>query len=236
MQESGEVGEHAQAVDWYLEFEAMGVQFVRFIMKSLKSFLVTGFLLAGLTAMTAGESKALFNGKNLEGWHNPYDWGEAWVEDGAIALRASKKFFLVTKEKYSDFKLEVEVMLPPEGKSNSGVMFRCHAKKNKVFGYQAECDPTDRAWTGGLYDEGRRGWLHPLSKERGKKKLAQAKLGKWTKYWIECRGNHIQIFINGKKTTDYKDDMDAEGYIAVQHHGENGQIYRFRNIRISEFK
>ncbi|MBG85981.1 MAG: hypothetical protein CMO80_03650 [Verrucomicrobiales bacterium] len=198
-------------------------------------FTIIAFTLLAPTtqAAKAGKATKLFDGKTLKGWTNPYDWGEAWVEDGAIALKANKKFFLATEKKYSDFKLEVEVMLPPEGKSNSGIMFRCHVQKNKVFGYQAECDPTDRAWTGGLYDEGRRKWLHPLTTERGKKKLAQAPLGKWIKYRIECKGDHLQIFINGKKTTDYRDDMDASGYIALQHHGEDGQIYRFRNIRLT---
>ncbi len=185
---------------------------------------------------TAANAKPLFDGKTLDGWKNPFDWGEAWVEDGVIALKANKKFFLTTEKKYKDFIFEAEIMLPPEGKSNSGIMFRCHVEKNKVYGYQAECDPSDRAWTGGLYDEGRRKWLHPKDSERGKTKLAQAKLGEWTKYRIEAKGDHLQIFINGKKTTDYRDDMDAEGYLALQHHGEDGQIYKFRNIKITELK
>lgn len=191
-------------------------------------------VLAGALGCTAAASKALFDGKTLDGWHNPYDWGEAWVEDGAIALRADKKFFLVADNQYGDFTLELEVMLPPEGKSNSGVMFRCHVEKNKVFGYQAECDPSERGWTGGLYDEGRRKWLHPKVEEKGETKLFQAPLGEWIQYKIVAKGDHLQVFINGKQTTDYHDDMDATGYIAVQHHGEDGQIYRFRNIRITE--
>jgi hypothetical protein len=184
--------------------------------------------------VSAGDWKSLFDGKSTAGWRNPFDWGEVRVEKGTIALKADKKFFLVSEKKYSDFVLEAEIMLPPEGKSNSGIMFRCHVEKNKVFGYQAECDPSDRGWTGGLYDEGRRKWLHPLNSERGKKKLVVAPLGEWIKYRIECRGDHLQIFINDEKTTDYKDDMDATGYIALQHHGEKGQVYRFRNVRIME--
>jgi len=125
-------------------------------------------------------------------------------------------------------------MLPPEGKSNSGIMFRCHVKPNKVFGYQAECDPSARSWTGGLYDEGRRGWLHPKKSAKPAPKLVQAPLGEWIKYRIEARGDRLQIWINGKQTTDYKDATDAEGHIGIQHHGENGQVYRFRKMRIKE--
>jgi hypothetical protein len=178
----------------------------------------------------------LFNGKDLTGWKNPYEWGEAKVVDGVIELTGNKKFFLTTEKQFSDFELEVQVMLPAEGKANSGVMFRCHVEKNKVFGYQAECDPTDRAWTGGLYDEGRRKWLFPKTEERGKTKLVQAPKGEWISYKIKCVGDHLQIFINGKQTVDYKDDVDAKGYLGLQHHGEKGQTYRFRNIRIKEIK
>jgi len=176
----------------------------------------------------------LFNGEDLTGWTNPYQWGEAKVVDGVIELTGNKKFFLTTKEQFSDFELEVEVMLPAEGKANSGIMFRCHVKPNKVFGYQAECDPTDRAWTGGLYDEGRRKWLYPTNKERGKTKLVKAPMGEWIQYRIKCVGDHLQIFIDGKQTTDYRDDVDAKGHLGLQHHGEKGQTYRFRNIRIRE--
>ena len=176
----------------------------------------------------------LFNGKDLAGWKNPYEWGEAKAVDGAIGLTGNKKFFLVTEEQFSDFELEVEVMLPEIGGANSGIMFRCHAKKNRVFGYQAECDPSDRAWTGGLYDEGRRGWLAPKGNERGKTKLVQAPRGEWIKYRIKCVGDHLQVWINGKQTTDFRDDVDAKGHIGLQHHGEKGQTYKFRNIRIRE--
>ncbi|QDT65067.1 3-keto-disaccharide hydrolase [Calycomorphotria hydatis] len=178
----------------------------------------------------------LFDGETTKGWSNPFDWGEVWVEDGAINLRADKKFFLVTDKTFSDFILEAEIMLPKEGQSNSGIMFRCHKQKNKVFGYQAECDMSGRAWAGGLYDEGRRGWLHPdkSDPEESKKKLFQAPLGEWVRYRIHCEGDHLRIYVNDKLTTDYHDDKDASGFVGIQHHGEDGQIYRFRNIRIKE--
>ena len=28
--------------------------------------------------------------------------------------------------------------------------------------------------------------------------------------------------------------MDSQGYIGIQHHGERGKVYRFRNLRIKE--
>lgn len=209
------------------------------------------FMFAGMAGVcSAGEWVPLFNGKDLTDWENPYDWGKAEVVDGEIHLTTDKaKWFLSTTKEYGDFILEVEIKMP-EGKCNSGVMFRAHKEKNKVFGYQAEVDPSDRKWSGGLYDEGRRGWF--ISPLRGKAKSKEDKAtsiadfreragdcfkrNDWNLYRIECVGDHLKISVNGVLTTDCHDDKDASGYIAIQHHGEKGQTYRFRNIRIMETK
>jgi len=183
----------------------------------------------------------LFDGRTLTGWENPYDWGEAWVEDGEIRLRGPKKFFLCTTRPFRDFEFEAEVRMPPEGRANSGFMFRCHKRRNRVFGYQAEVDPSPRAWSGGLYDEGRRGWIWPrkpnnstAAKEFRARTQGAFRRDAWNRYRIVCRGDHIQIYVNGVACTDLYDAVDREGYIALQHHGEKGQVYRFRNIRIRE--
>jgi len=189
-----------------------------------------------------GEWTALFDGKTLNGWTNPYDWGKASVVDGEIHLTTTKrKFFLTTARQYADFIFEVEVKMP-EGKSNSGFMFRCHRKPNKVFGYQAEVDPSARKWSGGLYDEGRRGWLYPNKKKKETIAAFRKNAGEtfkrddWNKYRIECVGDRLKISVNGVQTTDFKDSVDAQGYLALQHHGEKGKIYRFRNIRVKVLK
>ncbi|MFT5906004.1 MAG: hypothetical protein ACI9E1_001609 [Cryomorphaceae bacterium] len=179
----------------------------------------------------------LFNGKDLTGWKNVYSHGESKVVDGEIHLTGSSKFFLTTEKKFSDFELEVEIMLPKVGPANSGIMFRCHVdpKKSKIMGYQAECDPKARAYTGRLYDEGRRKWAL-LTAEQKKTKGVKAPLGEWIKYRIVANGDHLQVWVNGKVTTDLHDKVDSEGHIGIQHHGEKGKTYKFRNIRIKELK
>lgn len=185
----------------------------------------------------------LFNGKDLSGWTNPYQHGTATVKVGEIRLEADKKFFLVTEKKYSDFHLMAEIKLPA-GKANSGIMFRANVQPGKVFGYQAECDGSDRRWSGGLYDEGRRGWVWP-SKSGDNKEESQAYMAQpdkagslkrhdWNRYDIICRGDKLQIKVNGELITDIKDTIDAEGHIGIQHHGEKGAVYRFRNIYVKE--
>lgn len=209
---------------------------------------------AGFDAMVSRGYTPLFNGKDLTGWRNPYQHGEAKVVDGEIHLLASEKFFLVTDKQYSDFRVSVDIHLP-DGEANSGVMFRCHvddnAPKKKVFGYQAECDGSDRRWSGGLYDEARRGWVWPSTRGRSEaqflehEEASQAAFAEpnvagalnrngWNRFVVTCIQDRISIEVNGVPTTTFRDTIDASGHIAIQHHGEDGQTYRFRNLFIKE--
>ena len=172
---------------------------------------------------------SLFDGKTTAGWHNPFDWGDVSVVDGEIHLVARKKFFLMSDEIYGDYVFEGEMHLP-EGTANSGFMVRGQEEKNRVFGYQCEVDPSDRKWSGGLYDEGRRKWLNPL-KDQPEVQDALKK-SEWNKYRIVCEGDHLEFWVNGEKTTDYYDPVDLIGRIGLQHHGEKDQLYRFRNLKV----
>jgi hypothetical protein len=203
---------------------------------------------------------SLFDGKTMSGWKNPYEWGTIEVKDGEIHLTGEKKFFVITEKQYADFVFEGDVLLPP-GKANSGFIFRGLVEPNRVYGYQAEVDGDEgRNWSGGLYDEGRRMWfISPINiklkkdasaEERAKQEAinqesiagfrARAgdafKRNDWNTYRITCKGNRLKIEVNGVVTTDVEDSMDATGVIAIQHHGEKGATYKFRNLRIKELK
>jgi hypothetical protein len=197
---------------------------------------------------TAKDMVSLFDGKTLAGWFNPYLFGKAEVVNGEIHLSGDKKFFLTTEKKYTDFVFEGEVHLP-EGEANSGFMFRAQLEekgtaKAKVFGYQAEVDGDEkRGWSGGLYDEGRRQWfICPIKGDaESVKAFAERAKGSfrrndWNTYRITCQGSKIKVEVNGVTVTDVTDDKDKEGYISIQHHGEKGAIYRFRNLKIKELK
>lgn len=186
---------------------------------------------------------SLFDGKTMAGWHNVYDWGKIEVVDGEIHLTGEKKFFVVTDKSYSDFVFEADILLP-DGQANSGFMFRAHVAPNKVTGYQAEVDgDANRKWSGGLYDEGRRMWfISPIKGDKASEEAFRARAGDafkrndWNTYRITCKGSHLKIEVNGVVTTDVEDATDASGPIAIQHHGEKGKTYRFRNLRIKELK
>lgn len=193
--------------------------------------------------VAAGGFVSLFDGKTLTGWKNPYEWGKSEVVNGEIHLTADKKFFLVTEMTYSDFVFEGDVLLPA-GKANSGIMFRAHVGPNKVFGYQSEIDGDEkRGWSGGLYDEGRRMWfISPIKGDAANEAAFKKRAGNtfkrndWNTFRITCKGKSIKIEVNGVVTTDIEDGTDASGVIGIQHHGEKGQTYKFRNLRIKELK
>ena len=189
----------------------------------------------------------LFNDA-LSNWENPYEWGHADYKEGIVSLSSNKgKWFLVTKKEYANFVFEGEIKMPVD-KGNSGFMFRCQKAKNRVWGYQAEVDTSSRKWSGGLYDEGRRTWFISPNRDKAANEeeknqsiaafLQRAedcyKQGEWNRYRIICVGDHIRIYVNDVLTTDIYDGMDMKGYIGIQHHGESGLVYQFRNLRIKD--
>ncbi|WP_395738756.1 DUF1080 domain-containing protein [Prosthecobacter sp.] len=206
-------------------------------------FFFTLFALAFSMAAFGEDFVPLFDGKTLAGWTNPFEWGQVDVVDGEIRLSSEKKFFLVTEKTYGDFVFEGDVFIPP-GKANSGFMFRAHAEKGKVTGYQAEVDGDDaRQWSGGLQEAGGRAWFaSPIKGNKESEAAFRARAGSafkrndWNTYRIECRGKSLKIFVNGVLTTNVEDDKAASGVIGIQHHGEKGQTYRFRNLKILELK
>ncbi len=212
-------------------------------------YLISG--LAALVTLTATPVSraaepapvALFDGKTLTGWTNPYSYGKAEVVDGEIHLTAEKKFFLITEKSYGDFIFEGDVHLP-EGTANSGFLFRARVAPGNVTGYQAEVDgDPKRGWSGGLYDEGHRMWFTSPKKDDPASVAAFAERSKgafkrndWNTYRITCKGSSIKIEVNGVTTTAVTDERDKAGPIGIQHHGEKGATYRFRNLKITELK
>jgi len=187
--------------------------------------------------------KFLFNGKDLTGWKPVAGKATFEVKDGIIegtAVFGTGNTFLVTEEEYTDFILEVDLMISHIS-SNSGIMARGqydpNARKGQglVFGYQIEADPSPRAWSGGIYDEARRGWFFPLDLNPAAK--SAFKLGEWNRYRIEAIGNTLKTWVNGQEVAYFMDDMDAKGFIGLQVHSigkkeDEGRKTYFKNVRI----
>lgn len=198
---------------------------------------------AALACACANSNEAtwtdLFNGQDLSGWKQVTGLAEYKVEEGCIVGTCVKtggiNSFLATKKDYSDFIIEYEFLL--DSTMNSGVQFRSRVNPGtgKMTGYQCEADPSDRAWSAGIYDEARRGWLYPLTfNQKGRKAYRK---NEWNKGRIEAIGSHIRTYLNGVLCSDLIDDMDADGQIGLQVHATNleeriGSQVRWKNIRI----
>lgn len=220
-------------------------------------------LLASLSVAAHAEDEAgfrpLFDGKTLDGWVQRAGKANYAAEDGVIVgttVPGEPNSFLCTDRDYGDFILEVEFKV--DSGLNSGVQIRSEytaeekalnttrvdqkgndkqvkVPANCVYGYQVEIDPSKRAWSGGIYDEKRRGWLNDL---KGNDAARNAfKPDDWNKYRVECKGDSIKTWINGVPAADLKDGMTPKGFIALQVHSTKSAEplhVRWRNIKIKE--
>jgi hypothetical protein len=191
----------------------------------------------------------LFNGKDLKGFKQLNGKAKYTVEHGEIVgttVLNTPNSFLATEKEYGDFILEVDFKV--NDSMNSGIQFRSEIKDandkctltdkrtpERVHGYQLEIDPSDRGWSGGIYDEARRGWLYSMENNPAAKNAF--KHNDWNHYRVECIGNSIRTWVNGIACAHLIDDMTPKGFIALQVHAVNnarnvGEEIRWKNVRI----
>ena len=193
----------------------------------------------------------LFDGQTLNGWQQRSGTSTYRVEDKAIVGRSTKgspNSFLCTERFYGDFELQFETKLL-HNKLNSGVQIRSNSlpeyKNGQVHGYQVEIDPNkpERMWAGGIYDEGRRGWLYPGAGGGDAEKFSAQgmriyKKDAWNQVRVEAIGTAIKTWLNGEQRADLEDDMTRSGFIGLQVHGvgkrKDPLEVRWRKLRIQE--
>ncbi len=185
-----------------------------------------------------GEWSNLFNGEDLSNWVQRGGEANYSVDGDQIVgstVPDTPNSFLCTKMDYSDFVLELEVKVDPE--LNSGIQIRsqssAHYDNGRVHGYQVEIDPSDRSWSGGIYDEARRGWLQNLEDNPDGRNAF--KNGEWNTYKIKAHGDTIKTWINGVPTATLVDSVDDSGFIGLQVHSTDHTDplkVQWRNIRI----
>ena len=212
----------------------------------MKRFFLSGLMMLFISVTVSFSQEVwtpLFDGQSLTGWKQMAGTARFQVYRGFImgtSVPNSPNSFLVSEKEYGDFALEMEVLIT-DTLFNSGVQFRSHFDPSgnngsgKVYGYQYEVDPSKRRWTGGIYDEGRREWLYPLS--LNPKAQTAFKINTFNKIRIECVGNETRTWINNIPAAYLVDMADYHGFIALQVHAVSkpelaGQIVLFRSIRI----
>jgi len=178
---------------------------------------------------------------SLEGWN--IKGGEATfkVEDGVVigtTAANTPNTFLTTNEMYGNFIFEIDFKV--DSTMNSGIQIRSNSlpyyRDGMVHGYQVEIDPSKRAWSGGIYDEKRRKWLHTL--ENNPEAQKAFKQNEWNHYRVEAIGDTIKTWINNVPTSYLIDDKTASGFFGLQVHsiGKNkdklGKQVMWKNAKI----
>ena len=186
------------------------------------------------------ETIKLFDGKTLDGWEG---YSDLWsVKDEVIVAKNTEKLnystYLLTKNKYSDFRLTFASKLVTS-EMHSGVSFWGTVKPD--VSKDPEKDRTKHTYAGhlvmfpsdyGMYDLfGRNG----LKVDGGPAK----KVGKqhdWNDIEVLAQGNRVRVAVNGVAVVDWRDPEPKrimEGPIGLQLHDRFNMIL-FRNIRIRE--
>jgi len=212
---------------------------------------------AETAAADEGEWVNMFTTDSKEGWTQLNGQATYEIKDGVVigtTKEGEPNSFLATEKMYDDFILEYEVLV--DTALNSGVQIRSgqydndstfmtrngqgemverKREKGRVRGYQVEIDPSPRSYSGGVYDEARRGWLQDLSENEEAQKAF--KRDDWNKFRVEAMGDTIRTYVNGVQAVEVIDDMDPSGFIALQVHSSRSEEplqVRWRNIRIKE--
>lgn len=167
---------------------------------------------------SCGGAKILFHPDN-EDWFEKGDAKWLNTSEEIVGSANGGSGFIMTKDAYKDFILELEFY--PDKTINSGVFVRC---KNYEIAYN-DCYEVN------IWDE------HPNQKSRTGAIVSRAiplvyvnTLNKWNTYKIKIKNNHLQVWVNSILTADLENDELSEGYIGLQA-AETGTI-KFRNVKI----
>lgn len=170
------------------------------------------------------ETIQLFNGKDIDDWLGHKDlWS---VKDGVIVARADKKIpvstYLLTKRKFSDFRLTCQAKLvASEIHSGIAMWGRIFPEKGDEFTYRGHLVMFPSGWS--LYDLYRRqSALQPDGSSvdgRPAKKVGHQH--DWNQLEILAQGNRIRLVVNGHLVVDWRDPEPKnieEGPIGLQLH------------------
>ncbi|MEZ6121720.1 MAG: DUF1080 domain-containing protein [Planctomycetaceae bacterium] len=184
----------------------------------------------------------LFNGRDLNGWHQRNGTATYRVEDGAIVGKTSEgspNSFLCSDKRYGDFELTFDVKV--DTALNSGVQIRSQSvgdtPEGRVNGPQVEISLDGMA--GYVYGESAGGWMTPDADRKAHQHFED---GEWNAYRIVAKGDHIQTWINGHRISDLTHEerykSHPNGFIGLQVHGIGaGQgpfEVRWKNLKLKD--
>ena len=193
------------------------------------------------------KKEKLFNGKNLDGWSiyvadqkiSPEKF--FYVTDGVIETPGVPMGYLRTKKEFENYRLHVEWRYP-EKPTNSGVFIHT-VGPDKIWPRHYQCQLKHlSAGDFIIQDEGLSATVRDtvyVSTAKVKpiapklKPSSENKPGEWNSYDIVCKGNTVEVKVNGVLQNYATNCSETKGGIGLQAEGSNIQ---FRNIRIEKIK
>jgi hypothetical protein len=232
------------------------------------TLMALGFAVVGALGLAAAQSaeintltdqekaagwKLLFNGNDLNGWHNFKKEGvrPGWaVKDGALVCEDPHNAGdIVTADQFDWFILELDYNISEGG--NSGIMYHVTDAGNAAWATGPEFQLEDNVKAA---DRIRCGWLYalyqpPTDEKTGKPLDATKPVGEWNHIRLVITPEKCEHIINGVKYFEYvlgSEDFKGrvanskfarmptfakfdKGSIALQ--GDHGQV-SFRNIKV----
>jgi 3-keto-disaccharide hydrolase len=154
------------------------------------------------------EWRPIFDGSTLEGWKaadNPGSWS---VKDGVLHGEGSASYLFYMGEVCRNCEFKAEVKLNHAG--TSGMYFRAAFAPGSPKAYQAQSASLSDFVK--VVDQ-------PIPDDAW-----------WTQH-VVVDGNHIQIFVNDKKTVDFIDEQNTftSGYLAL---GHDSGVVEYKNLMI----
>jgi hypothetical protein len=197
-----------------------------------------GSLIAQIRECAPAPNTSLFNGKDLDSWtfvlkDKTVDPASVFtVKHAAIHITGEPFGYMRTREQYSDYKLHLEWKWPVEA-TNSGVFIHAQAPDTiwpQCFESQLMAgNAGDFICMSGA----------DMNERTDKSKAVVAKMnasnevpvGDWNTMEVICRGNTIEVYVNGLLQNKGTGLSVSKGYICLQ---SEGKAIEFRNVYITK--
>lgn len=213
-----------------------------------------------LTSQTS-EKQALFNGKDLEGWHidvpemdkdqnvqSPFI-----VRDGLLVSLGTPGGHLITNDIYQNYRLELQYRFAATP-GNCGVLVHASTPRAlynmfpKSIEVQMMHENAGDFWC--IVEdisvpdmESRRGPREEWGVTEGKQRRvvnltdgSEKPLGEWNRMEIECLNNAIKVWVNGELVNEGFDCTAKKGHIALQAEGSEVEFRQVDLTPITEFR
>ncbi len=202
------------------------------------AFILCFVILPDMRAQS-GKTISLFNGKDLSDWafclrDKSVDPATVFtVRNGLIHISGNPFGYMRTKDTYSDYKLHVEWRWPSEA-TNSGVFIHGQAP-DSIWLRCIECQLKAGSAGDFIFMSGSDAKEHTDKSNISMAKMHESNekpVGQWNTMEVICRGNSVEVYVNGTMQNRITESNISSGYICLQSEGKD---IEFRNVTVTKY-